>query len=539
MVLKDLLDKENFQYLKVLNDNPDLSRTIITVESTETPDVAQYIPQGTLLLMTGMAFKDDPAHMCAFLEDLDKSSCAGVAIKLGRFIDRLDEHVLDVANQLGIPILQIPMDKTLGEVYQEILSYIWNDQNYYLLGALNTQQKIANLILQGNSMKSILNNMALILKKPIMVMDLFGNILEYGYTCTKVVSERVAETVGMAMKEDGLDEGAYSMIEREGSRICVYPVKGVGRNTNYVILLDFDPREKEGNLLIMEQIIMALELYFYKNLYVKYNEMKLREEFLTFFLEQLDNKTWNERQILMMGSFYGLKQMSEYRVVILEMGKEDQRKFDRINFARREERYILTYDCLHHLQGDKNKILIFPQESKWRYVCLIQGKQADYLHVLTHIHDLVKEKFNFDMTIARGVAVSSVKNIKNSFHEAERCFADGSRDEELPYLLSYKPQNMMELFKLVPEREIRDICEFTLKELAYPQDKADAELRKTLSTYLFCDKCITKTAEDLFVHRNTIKYRLKRCGEILGTDFSDVSRCFQIQLALILTEYAQ
>ena len=85
MVLKELLDKERFHYLKVLNDKPDLSIKVITVESTETPDVAKYIPQNIFLIMTGMAFKEEPEQLCGFLEDLNERRCAGVAIKLGRF----------------------------------------------------------------------------------------------------------------------------------------------------------------------------------------------------------------------------------------------------------------------------------------------------------------------------------------------------------------------------------------------------------------------------------------------------------------------
>ena len=66
MVLRDILDRKKFQYLRVLNKKADLDRTVFTVESTETPDVAKYIPQNTLLLLTGMEFKDDPILMCSF-----------------------------------------------------------------------------------------------------------------------------------------------------------------------------------------------------------------------------------------------------------------------------------------------------------------------------------------------------------------------------------------------------------------------------------------------------------------------------------------
>lgn len=539
MTLKEMLGRGNFQYLKILNHDPDLSRIVTTVESTETPDVAKYIPQNTFLLMTGMAFKDDPVLMCTFLEGLDKRKCAGIAIKLGRFIDTLDDRVIETADQLRLPVFQIPMEKTLGNVYQEILSYIWNNQNDYLLGALNAQQKISSLILQGNSLKSIVNNMSVMLNRPVMIMDMFDDILEYGYTYTKIAREQTMKAIAVLAGEDRLDDTTYSVYEADGRRICAYPVRGVGRNTNYVIIADFDPGEKEEHVLIMEQIITALKLYFYKNLYVKYNEMKLKEKFLNLLLEQLENMIWTEKQMLLFGDSYGLKRMSEYRIVFLEMRNGDHKKFNPVNFSKKEERYILTYDWIRHLLNEENDILIFPQESKWRYVCLIQGEQKSYRDLFIQIHDVVRKKFEFEMTILQGSAVSSFMNIKNSYSEAEQCAIDGNRDEEYPFLMSYKPKNMMELFKFIPEREVKDICEITLKELAYPKNQMEEELRKTLFTFLFNGNSITKTADSLYVHRNTIKYRLKKCEELLGVDFSDVFSCFQIQMALVLTEYAQ
>lgn len=147
----------------------------------------------------------------------------------------------------------------------------------------------------------------------------------------------------------------------------------------------------------------------------------------------------------------------------------------------------------------------------------------------------MEEKFRLPITIAQGNNVSLL-HIKNSYQEAERCIENGCRSKKLPYLLTSKPRNMLELFKFVPEKNMMETCTLTLKELTFPKDQMQEELRKTLQTYLACGSSITKTAESLFLHRNTIKYRIKKCEEILGIELSNVSDCFQIQLALVLTE---
>lgn len=75
-----------------------------------------------------------------------------------------------------------------------------------------------------------------------------------------------------------------------------------------------------------------------------------------------------------------------------------------------------------------------------------------------------------------------------------------------------------------------------LRTLAYPQDEMSLELRKTLKVYLENHCSIINTSNKLFLHRNTIRYRIKKCQEILENDLTDPDYCFQLQLGLMFTE---
>jgi DNA-binding PucR family transcriptional regulator len=66
--------------------------------------------------------------------------------------------------------------------------------------------------------------------------------------------------------------------------------------------------------------------------------------------------------------------------------------------------------------------------------------------------------------------------------------------------------------------------------LDYDETKG-AELVPTLTQYLECGRSYDLTAQALSVHRNTLKYRLRRIREISGKDLSDSGTCFNLQLA--------
>ena len=58
--------------------------------------------------------------------------------------------------------------------------------------------------------------------------------------------------------------------------------------------------------------------------------------------------------------------------------------------------------------------------------------------------------------------------------------------------------------------------------IAYDQEN-DSEFLTTLDVYLQENCNITKTTERLYVHRNTVKYRIKRIQELLKKDIHDVN----------------
>ena len=84
--------------------------------------------------------------------------------------------------------------------------------------------------------------------------------------------------------------------------------------------------------------------------------------------------------------------------------------------------------------------------------------------------------------------------------------------------------------------EINYFCRKMLKDLAYPSESMYIELRKTLKTFLNNQCEITKTANDLFIHRNTVKYRIDNCEDILGFTISSPENSLNLRLALELSE---
>jgi DNA-binding PucR family transcriptional regulator len=60
----------------------------------------------------------------------------------------------------------------------------------------------------------------------------------------------------------------------------------------------------------------------------------------------------------------------------------------------------------------------------------------------------------------------------------------------------------------------------------------DTPLLETVATYLELGRSLEGTARVLFVHPNTVRYRLKRVAEITGWDATDPREGFVLQMSI-------
>ena len=91
--------------------------------------------------------------------------------------------------------------------------------------------------------------------------------------------------------------------------------------------------------------------------------------------------------------------------------------------------------------------------------------------------------------------------------------------------------------ELLPERALAgdQLAKTTLlQSLYHPIADASTELLNTLKTYLECGRSLEATSKVLFVHANTVRYRLRRIQEILGEDATAQRTAFVLQIALAL-----
>ena len=67
--------------------------------------------------------------------------------------------------------------------------------------------------------------------------------------------------------------------------------------------------------------------------------------------------------------------------------------------------------------------------------------------------------------------------------------------------------------------------------LSYERAHPECGLSATLEAFLAADRNVAETARALFVHYNTVKYRLERLERLLGAFVNIPERCLTLEVA--------
>lgn len=99
---------------------------------------------------------------------------------------------------------------------------------------------------------------------------------------------------------------------------------------------------------------------------------------------------------------------------------------------------------------------------------------------------------------------------------------------------------LRELIRSYEERGIAtEFCQYLLGTLVAYDREHNADLLHTLRVYFRCNGNAIEAARQLFLHRNSLQYRLERIGDVLRCDLKDPQTRLALNLAVEMAELLQ
>ncbi|MDD2491587.1 MAG: PucR family transcriptional regulator ligand-binding domain-containing protein, partial [Bacteroidales bacterium] len=180
--LKEVLQLSCLKNAKIITRNCDMSRKVEYVDVAEVPDVFIWIRPNTFILTAVYALKDDVEAQVKLISKLSELKATALSIKPQRFIGKIPDPVIEEANKLNFPLIELPNDVLYSEVILGISKLIFDKKEKGLQKSLDMNNAFTKLLLEGGSFVEIAEKLSDMTKNPILIEDMDFNILAYADT---------------------------------------------------------------------------------------------------------------------------------------------------------------------------------------------------------------------------------------------------------------------------------------------------------------------------------------------------------------------
>ncbi|SHG90117.1 PucR family transcriptional regulator [Ornithinibacillus halophilus] len=543
--LKELLSQDVMQGSSVIAGENGLDRLVESVETLDTPDMTKFVSKHSLLLTTGFSFKDNPSGLYQLIEQLDKSTCTGIGIKLNRFIHEIPEDVIDLANDLNFPIISIPNTITLTEIGHHLLQFLWENKMDDLFSAYKVQKKFTNMMLKGATLQSLVDQLGYLTNSPVILYNpiispLICSKAFRGSDMSEVkqqITSHLQETIVYNDLKEKYVTTEFITTDNKPCNITVFPVKTSHPYPHMLALLGFD--SEETSYTVIEQASNVISSTLVKNEAVKENERVVKNN---FFSSLVDGNYQSTDEVIHRGKHYGLKADEKYACLVCKLDEDRN-----TNIFQQEQKFNNLSHFIYDLfvnTFSKYEIehIIF---MKNEYFVIILQFPKEFNETLKRSISEIINKFqirmfkDFETSISFGISnfVNEIIELPVIYREAIDALVTGTALNQKQVIKFYRTKELKELLRTIPGENLRDFYKETLRSLAFPTTNEEKDLVNTLSVYLDHNCEITETSKILFVHRNTVKYRIAKCKKILQYNIHDPDNSLRLRTALLVRNF--
>ena len=353
---------------------------------------------------------------------------------------------------------------------------------------------MSNRLFQG-----IIHQMRDAVDRVIGVIDDNGVII----ACSELV--KIGE-----MKQGVRDELAYTSDAITSGGYTYKPI-GTGSKWEYIVFIEGEDKFAEKMATVLDVSLSNI-----KNLYdEKYDKSSFIKNII------LDN-------ILPSDIYIKSKE--------LRFNAEETRVVFLIKFHSKSD--VLSFDMVQNIFPDKNKDYVISTGEQ--DIVLVKEVKPntdirDIEKMAKSIADTLNSEFYTKVSIGIGTVVDNIKDLARSYKEAQVALEVGKVFDTEKNIISYENLGIGRLIYQLPTT----LCEMFLQEV-FKNGSLDALDRETLMTiqcFFENNLNVSETSRKLFVHRNTLVYRLEKIRKLTGLDLREFDHAITFKVALMVKRY--
>ncbi|WP_198283752.1 helix-turn-helix domain-containing protein [Clostridium cellulovorans] len=506
-----------------------LNNIVYNVKMVSDYKTISEITEGTFLLITSNTLALSSAK--EFITACSMKKVAGIGIKKSEYDHIAIDEIVNLANGLNIPLINIVPTTS----FSSIVSEIFNLQSKLTYNFQKIYDKLMDLMLNGANIEKIVDVLAQIIEKPILISleipkSEISNFhfIEKKFEDTLLKSARTYNSTHITDNSNTLFQKSAEFID--DAYVNKYVKAIVINNISYghLFIWSFESPLDSLDFSIINNILVPIQNELVKKVSVLEIENSHKKNFLDNLLSK-DLKT-REKALEITNEFH-LDRDNSFIAFSITLEKNQSL------YSTKKQLIPKLFYYVENLIRKKGIIGLVANDCQSVYFILSFNQSED---IKNQIEDFCKSLENtlienfqtLDYKIGVGRCYEGLENVRCSYEEAKNSIGIGNRLNKKSMIFYDKLGVYTLLCHDGLNNELELFYNNTIKKLVDHDKKKSTELVKTLEVYFQCNGNLNKIAKVLFTHYNTILYRINRINEITGMDIKNEENRLNLEIAL-------
>jgi len=527
LTLRTLIDEVG---LRLLSGESSADAPVRWVHITELPDPTPWLSGGELILTTGLQLTS-PKRQREFVRLLSENHLSGLGFGTGFGHGKVPKAIADEASSLGFPVFEVPYELPFIALTEKAFTRLVNEQYEVLQRGIALHKRLERLVLEERGLDELVRALSAAIGGAVLVLDSRGETLaERAFrralpeTAVAQVRDAVRARAGEGRRSSDNAEGAEFAPDHPelAGRSLVLPILARGEGPPQAWLVAARDAGGLGDFerLILQQAATVVALELMRQRAMRDTERRLAGDVLAEALAGglADGEAATRLRPFGVGEQIAVLVFSECGLPAAEATLDRYLRDEGIGalVACREDLLCAVVDA---------------------------GSDLDPVDLATRAREaLLSSDEGSDPSLrAAASRVGAVGSLRRSFHEA-RCAleAAGMANGSAPAVASYRDLGAFQLLLALQDDEALTLyCDSVLGPLEDGGGEYGDELVRSLEAFIEQNGQWEKAARELYCHRHTLRYRIRRVEELTGRDLKLARDRIEFWLALRARELVQ
>lgn len=508
---------------RVLAGARNLDNVVEYVNVAEARCAADWTIRKGLFLTTFYAVRDDVKAQIHTVEMLAERQCAALVFQNG-ILEHLAPAVIERADELGLPLIEIPKSEQYPRILGPLTEAILQEKTFLLQRSQEIHRRLTGLILSGGGLAEIASALSELIQHPVAIVDTWGSVMaadDFG---------EVSDALGAALvaTPEATGEGHSEPRWDAAQGVWLTPVLAGSRETvdAFVIVRDTAGDLDRLDLTAVEQAATIAALEIAKQKSIQEAEARLKRDFVA---DLLDGAYQSVEAISARAHSLGWDLLHKRAVMVINLDESEKyylapREWGEEYFRQVKERLlhvsrqVISERAPQSILVDRTDSMLLLPHLDPDIPGSLARREIEGLAgaIYRRIQEQLKE---LSITIAVGGPCDSVEELRSSYKEARAALTVARKIPSHRPVVWYNDVALyVFLARISEDADTRQWFANNLGPLVEYDKNKGTELVRTLETYFDVNQMQQEAAYELGIHVNTLKYRLRRIEEILGTD---------------------